>query len=80
MDRREDLKALWEDVWPRHAGKITGAALGLIFGVLVKWVGLFWTLFIAATTWIGYSLGARLDDGTLDASEWWERIRARTRR
>lgn len=80
MDDRGDLRALWQELWARHSGKITGAALGLALGVLVKWVGLFWTLFIAATTGLGYTLGARLDDGTFDASDWWDRIRARHRR
>lgn len=80
MDDRGDWKALWQDLWSRHAGKISGAALGFLLGLMVKWVGLFWTLFIAAVTGLGYTLGARLDDGTLDAADWWERIRARGRR
>ena len=80
MGERADLKALWQEAWARHAGKITGAAAGFVFGLLVMWVGLFWTLFIAAATWIGYVLGSRLDDGTFEAPEWWERLRARDRR
>ncbi|HEX6988323.1 MAG TPA: DUF2273 domain-containing protein [Bacillota bacterium] len=80
MGERGDLRALWQEAWSHHAGKISGAGLGLLLGLMVMWLGLFWTLFIAATTWIGYTLGTRLDDGTLDAPEWWERLRARGRR
>lgn len=46
----------------RNPGKTTGAVLGLIWGLIVLWLGLFWALFLTATTLIGYWLGKKIDD------------------
>jgi len=68
LDKDELLK-----VWRKHRGKISGLALGLLFGLAVAAWGLGKTLFIVFCMLIGYFLGRRLDDGQ-GWSEWWERI------
>ena len=59
--------------WQRHAGKITGAAAGAVIALLVKWLGLGWTLLVLALAWAGMQIGARIDEGELDWPEAWER-------
>lgn len=59
--------------WRRHAGKVVGAGAGFLLALLVKWLGLGWTLLGLALAWVGYRLGARLDEGEWDWAEVWDR-------
>ncbi|HEY8395015.1 MAG TPA: DUF2273 domain-containing protein [Thermaerobacter sp.] len=64
-------------IWRRHAGKITGAAAGVVIALLVKWLGVGWTLLVVALAWLGVQIGARVDEGELDWADtlerWWSR-------
>ncbi|MBE3583750.1 MAG: DUF2273 domain-containing protein [Limnochordaceae bacterium] len=62
----------WEALWT-HRGKLAGAALGLLWGLLVLHYGLGRTLFLTLLTVAGYWLGGRWDE----AQQWWQTIRRR---
>ena len=62
------------EIWRRHATKIIGAAVGFAVGLFIMWVGLFWTLVIALTTYAGYWVGARIEAGAGEMPEWLERL------
>lgn len=49
-------------IWENHKGKLTGALIGLIFGVSVMMIGFFWTLFISGCVLIGFFIGKRIDE------------------
>lgn len=70
----------WGDLWERHKGKITGSLLGLVFGLLIRWIGLFWALFVGFCMIGGYIAGRRVDEGFEDLETFVERIRMRSRR
>ena len=65
------------EVWARHRGKLVGAALGLGFGLLWRWVGFFRALVIALLTGAGYWLGHRYDQDPEGFLAWLERLLAR---
>lgn len=50
-------------------GRVTGAAIGLFFGISVMAIGLFWTLFIGACVVTGYFIGKRVDEEKEGLSE-----------
>lgn len=60
--------------WQRHAGKIAGAAAGVVVALLVRWLGFGWTLLVLALAWLGMQIGARIDEGELDWAETIERL------
>ncbi|GAB6876015.1 DUF2273 domain-containing protein [Thermaerobacter litoralis] len=59
--------------WQRHAGKVTGAVAGFLIALLVKWIGLGWTLLGLALAWVGLQVGSRIDEGDWEWPEGWER-------
>ncbi|MDI3546735.1 MAG: hypothetical protein PWR10_387 [Halanaerobiales bacterium] len=57
-------KEYWQDliqVFTLNKGKIIGAFIGFIVGILVLFIGLLKTLLILAFTLLGYYLGSRWD-------------------
>lgn len=65
------------ELWARHRGKLVGATLGAGFGLLWRWVGLFWALVIAVLAGLGYWLGRRYDEDPEAFLAWLERVLAR---
>lgn len=76
MFEREQLIRFYQ----QHSTKIIGGLIGFLFGLFVMWVGLFWALFITATTFAGYWLGARLAEDPEYVPEWIERLMSGGRR
>lgn len=74
MVDRERLLEAWNEIWQRHPGKVVGMVIGFLFGLAVIWLGLLWTLFLTATTWLGYWIGTRVDAGMRDVPDWLERV------
>ena len=56
---KQHLCALWE----KHPGKMTGAAAGLVIGVLLLTIGFFKTLLLIACIAAGFWLGMKFDNG-----------------
>lgn len=54
-------------------GRVIGALIGLVFGVSVMVIGLFWTLFIGICVLVGYFIGKRMDEEKEGLSEILER-------
>lgn len=54
---KEILKEIWQD----HGGKIAGASLGFVFGILVILFGFFQTLFVTICAVAGFIIGKRID-------------------
>ncbi len=50
----------------RYRGRLIGAAGGLLLGLLIKWVGFFWALFIAILAVAGYQFGRQFDEDGSD--------------
>lgn len=69
MDREQLLL-----IWRQHSAKIVGSLAGFLIGLFIMWIGLFWTLVIAATTMGGYWIGARVDSEPGYVPEWIERL------
>ncbi|MDI3269553.1 MAG: DUF2273 domain-containing protein [Bacillota bacterium] len=69
---REDYR--WWEIWARHRGKIVGTFLGLAFGFLTYWVGIWWALFIAGAGLFGYWVGREWDEEQRSVAEWVERL------
>lgn len=69
----------WGDLWERHKGKIIGSALGLILGLLIRWIGLFWALFVTLCIIGGFFVGRQVDEGFENIETFVERIRMRGR-
>lgn len=63
-----------KDLLARHRGKVIGAGLGFLAGLLLMLVGFFWALVIAALTIGGYLLGRRYDDDRAAFADWLERF------
>jgi uncharacterized membrane protein YhiD involved in acid resistance len=59
-----------DDGRPRR-GVYWGAAIGLVIGLMVMWVGLGWTIFLAVVAGLGAAIGSRLDTEEL-RSQWEE--------
>lgn len=74
---------MWEpwarELWRHHRGKLVGAAAGFLFGLLWRWVGLFWALLIAALTVTGYWLGRMFDEDEDALVQLLERLTTRSR-
>ncbi|MFW6035260.1 MAG: DUF2273 domain-containing protein [Halothermotrichaceae bacterium] len=55
---------IWKEffhIFNIHKGKIVGALIGFLFGILILYVGFFKTLLIFACTLLGYYIGSRWD-------------------
>ncbi|QEK12150.1 DUF2273 domain-containing protein [Crassaminicella thermophila] len=46
----------------KNYGKIVGMLLGLIFSILIIWIGLIKTIFICLCIYIGYFFGSKIDN------------------
>ena len=55
---KDFLAALWQT----HRGRITGAALALVIGIMFLIIGFFKTLFLLVLTAGGYMLGGKIDN------------------
>ena len=68
-----DLRRYLAEIFQNHPGKVIGAGIGLIWGLLVIWLGFFWTVFLTVTTLIGYWFGKKIDEktGLLELLERW---------
>lgn len=57
---------MWEqlltEILNNHRGKFFGALGGLVFALLVIWIGFLQTIFIACCIFIGYIIGKRVDE------------------
>ncbi len=59
-------------------GVVWGALAGLVVGLMIMWVGLGWTIFLAVVIGLGALVGGRLD-----SDEWraqWEELGQRLER
>ena len=58
---------MWErvavEILAGHRGKLIGAVLGLVISLMVLRFGFWWTTFIVVSTFTGYHIGRRLDEG-----------------
>lgn len=61
------------EIWNRHRGKITGAVLGLLLGILIVSFGVLKALFISICIIAGYILGRNLDDQG-GVQDFWKRL------
>lgn len=52
----------WEEIWQRHSGKIIGAFIGLVAGILIIVFGFFRTVFVLFCMTAGYVIGKRIDE------------------
>lgn len=68
-----------EDLWREHRGKMVGAAVGFAFGLLWRWLGFFWALWIGLLTAAGYWVGRRYDEEPEALGQWLERLGTRSR-
>lgn len=71
---RSDRWEVWAEIISEHRGRILGALIGLLFGLMVLWVGLLWTLFIGLCVLAGYFVGRRLDENKEDLLEMLDRL------
>ncbi len=53
---------LLSELLHNHRGKMLGILIGLIFSLLVIFLGFFQTVFVACCIYIGYIIGRRTDD------------------
>lgn len=67
----------WRELWENHKGKIAGAAIGLFFGLAVKWLGFFWALFVGICLTAGFLVGREIDDGGEGIERLLDRFRSR---
>ncbi|ADL08067.1 DUF2273 domain-containing protein [Thermosediminibacter oceani] len=56
------MDVLW-DLWQQHRGKILGAILGFLAGVLILVFGFIKAIFLISCVFIGYYIGKHLDKG-----------------
>jgi len=49
-------------IWTHHRGKALGSLFGLLLGLGIMLLGVFWALFIAALVFAGYQVGKRFDE------------------
>jgi len=56
------LEKILTELVTHHWGKTLGILLGLLFGILVIFIGLLETVFITICIFIGYLVGKRLDE------------------
>jgi hypothetical protein len=56
-------------------GWLVGAGLGLLFGLLVMWVGLGWTIFLTLLVIVGGLVGSRIDPEAFRAQ--WDEVAQR---
>ncbi len=60
------MRALWEKlasgILTNHKGKLYGTVLGLLVPLMIMRFGLPWTIFILASTYVGYRIGKRIDE------------------
>lgn len=68
-----------DDLWRKHRGKLTGAAVGFLVGLLWRSIGLFWTIVIGVLTAVGYWIGRQVDDEDETLLQWLERFMSRSR-
>lgn len=72
------MRPVWEawirELLTRHRYKTLGALSGLVFALLVVWLGLLWALFIVLCTGAGYWVGKRLDEAPESVAEFLERF------
>ena len=59
------LEKILTDLVTHHWGKTLGILLGLLFGILVIFIGLLETVFITICIFIGYLVGKRLDENDI---------------
>lgn len=52
---------LLTEIWQQHGGKVAGATIGFVFGVLVLLFGFFQTVFILVCVSAGFLVGKRID-------------------
>jgi uncharacterized membrane protein len=64
-----------EQLFNRRRGKVVGAILGLLVGVLLIVFGFWKGIFIILCIGVGYLWGRRFDGDSRDSlSDWWERF------
>ena len=51
-----------KEIWQEHGGKIFGAGVGFLFGILVLAVGFFQGLFVLLCAGVGFFIGKRIDE------------------
>jgi len=56
------LKDFLLNVFAKNQGKIIGAFIGLLFGILILVIGFFRTVVIVFFVFIGYYIGKKIDD------------------
>lgn|GEM_PF-6401414 len=64
----------WSSLWVRHRGKIIGVAAAVALVLLLRTLGLFWTLLLLALALAGFWIGSRFDEGEEGWEELLERI------
>jgi len=58
---------MWNELWERHRGKLTGLIVGLLLSLIYLFAGFWDMLVVAMILLLGYALGKRADDRTLGA-------------
>jgi len=75
------VEADWlRTTWERHRGKIIGAVAGLVFGLMVVYLGLLLSLFVLVCVLAGYVVGRRFDEEGWDFTNVLERLFSRGER
>lgn len=67
---------MWNELWERHKGRLTGVAAGLFLSIIYLISGFWDMLIVAFIVSIGLYVGSRFDAGRLgaDAEEWLGKI------
>lgn len=67
----------WDELWERHKGKIVGSMMGLVLALLIRWIGVFWSLLAALFSVGGYFIGRQVDEGFENLESFIEQVRMR---
>jgi uncharacterized membrane protein len=51
-----------EEILSNHRGKLIGSLLGLVIALAIIRLGFLWTVFAGILTFLGYSIGRRVDE------------------
>jgi len=62
-----------QEILRNHRGKVIGAVVGFIFGLLTVVLGFWKTFFVTLCIAIGYFIGKRMDDND-DFKKWVNKI------